>query len=128
MTKNFPALQAAIRTYLWEETKAYIKSAKNLKNLGSKATPEDLVNHYLDTFKYFRAVETDTVVGSNIGRTLQVRNQLVNGSAAVKDNVLKAGAYYGDTGKKTILEIANHVSEINDPAALRAFMERKGPL
>jgi len=128
MTKNFPALQAAIRTYLWEETKAYIKSAKNLKNLGSKATPEDLVNHYLDSFKYFRAVETDTVVGSNIGRTLQVRNQLVNGSAEVKENVLKAAAYFGDSGKKTILEVANHVSEIDDPAALRAFMERKGPL
>ena len=128
MTKNFPALQAAIRTYLWEESKAYIKSSRKIAGLGKNATPEDLVNHYLDTFKYFRAVETDAVVGSNIGRTLQVRNQLLNGSDALKENFMKAGAYFGDSGKKTMLEIANFVSEIDDPAALREFMKRKGPM
>ena len=128
MTKNFPALQAAIRTYLWEESKAYIKSSKKLAALGKNATPEDLVNHYLDALKYFRAVETDAVVGSNIGRTLQVRNQLLNGSNALKENVIKAGAYFGDSGKKTMLEVSNHVSQIDDPAALREFMARKGPL
>ena len=128
MTKNFPALQAAIRTYLWEESKAYIKSSRKIAGLGENATPEDLVNHYLDTFKYFRAIETDTVVGSNIGRTLQVRNQLLNGSNALKENVIKAGAYFGDSGKKTMLEVSNLVSQIDDPAALREFMKRKGPL
>jgi len=129
MTKNFPALMHSVRTYMFEEAKAFAKSSKRITDLGPNATNKDLAEYFLDVYKYVGAMETDVRISGNIARTLQIRNTVLNASDNVLANVIDGAARYGESGRKTLLQVAEAAGGQSDPLGLANLVNRrKGPL
>ena len=129
MTKNFPALMHSVRTYMFEEAKAFARSSKKISDLGPSATDKDLVEYFLDVHKYVGAMETDVRIAGNIARTLQIRNTILNASDNVLANVIEGAGRYGEDGRKTLLQVADAVGNQPDPLGIKNIVNRRnGPL
>tara|TARA_R100001082_G_scaffold99690_1_gene68528 strand:- start:770 stop:5809 length:5040 start_codon:yes stop_codon:yes gene_type:complete len=129
---SFPAIMHASRQYLASEFNHFIKASDKInaiRNEGKRdITNKEYAEYFLDLFKYMGAMEADVKIAGNIGRTLQVRNNILGSSEAVLEKIIQGASASGKSGKEHLIEIAENAGEITDPLQAANLLKRKGPL
>ena len=126
-TDATPAVAAALRQYLFEESRHFVNASKKLNDIldsGVDPTSQEWVDYYLDIYKFLHVMESDIKVAGNIARTLQNRRAILSAPENVLQNVIAGAKDSGSTGKEVLRELAKNIGKAEDPLQLQNQIKR----